>query len=71
MYQDRDSIKVFERIHTRDRMAQLAHDLDHPSEDYDLFGSHARAEAKDGRVGIALSVVLFSALAGAAMLLLE
>ena len=71
MYQDKDSIKVFQRIHTRDRMAQLAHQLDHPSDDdYDLFQSHARAEVKDGRIVIALSVVLFSALAVAAILLL-
>jgi hypothetical protein len=71
MYQDRDSIKVFQRMHARDRMAQLARQLDHPSDDgYDLFESHARAETKDGRIGIALSVVLFSALAVALTLLL-
>lgn len=65
MYQDRDSIKVFQRLHARDRMAESAHHLDHPSADgYDTFASHARAEASDGRVGIVLSVALFAALAG-------
>jgi len=72
MYQDRDSIKVFERLHARDRMTELAHDLDHASsQDYDMFASHARAEAKDGSIAIVLSVALFAALVGLAALLWE
>ncbi len=71
MYQDRDSIKVFERMHARDRMVAAAHHLGEPAGDgYDAFGSHTRAEEKDGRIGIVLSVVLFGALAVAAALLL-
>lgn len=72
MYQDRDSIKVFERQHARDLMAEAAHHLDRPSADgYDTFASHARAEAQDGRVGIVLSVALFAALAGVVALFWE
>ena len=69
MYQDQDSIKVFQRLHARDRIAESAHHLDHSSGDgYDLFASHARAEVNDGRVGIVLSVAVLAALAGIAAL---
>lgn len=71
MYQDRDSAEVFKRMHARDRVIEAAHHIGESSGDgYDLFGSHARAEEKDGRIGIVLSVVLFSALAVAATLFL-
>ena len=68
MYEDRESIKVFERLHVRDRLAQLARhagDVDDP----DVFATHARAEARDGMLSIVLSIAAVATLIGAAILL--
>jgi len=67
MYQDQDSIKIFERLHARDRAAELARKLgDAPSNDLDIFAAHARVEARDDVVSIGLSVLILAAvLAGA------
>jgi hypothetical protein len=54
MYVNRDSTKVFERQHAKDRMAQLAHHLAEDPSDGDIFLSHARAESRGGWVSIGL-----------------
>ena len=69
MYDDRDSIKAFERLHARDHLAQLAHHIGESAPD-GLFGAHARSEARDGMLGIALSLAVVGALVGAAAVLL-
>lgn len=49
MYEDNESIKVFERQHARDRLAELAHDLsDQP--DTDLMSAHCASEQAEGRL---------------------
>ena len=45
MYQDQESIKVFEKVHARDRMRELARHVGESSSDsLDVFGAHARTE---------------------------
>ena len=70
MYQDQDSIKVFERLHARDRAKEFARRLgdDNNSDDLDIFGGHARAERREGRASIVLSFVTVAVLLGAFLL---
>ena len=66
MYQDQDSIKVFERIHARDRLRELARHMgDASPSDVDLFESHARAEARDGLLTVALAILAIATVIGA------
>ena len=64
MYQDRESIKAFERIHGRDRAIEMARHIGDgsSSNQFDLFLSHARTEGRDGLVssGLILAAVVAS-----------
>lgn len=49
MYEDNESIKVFERQHARDRLAELAHDLsDQPGTDF--VSAHFASKQAEGRL---------------------
>jgi hypothetical protein len=53
MYQDQESIKVFERMHARDQVVKLARKVgsgDSSSNDLDLFSTHASAVGREGLV---------------------
>ena len=71
MYQDQESIKVFERMHARDQLVQLARKMgsgDSSPSDLDVFSAHASAEGREALtsntfiVAMAL-VVLFGSIA--------
>jgi hypothetical protein len=66
MYQDRDSIEIFRRMHERDRVRDMARHIgEQSSGDTDLFAVHARAEARDGRMGVTLSFALVAVMTAA------
>ena len=75
MYQDRESIEIFKRLHERDRVREMARHIGEPSDDADVFAAHARAEVRDGQVSVrfslALSAVIIAALFGALILSFE
>lgn len=58
MYQDQDSIKVFERMHARDRVKDLARHIGESSDELDVFAGHSRAEESDGLINIVFSIVV-------------
>jgi hypothetical protein len=63
MYQDQQSIKVFERQHARDRLAGLAHDLaDAP--DTDIMTAHTGIEALEWRPINVLAIIVVAVLVG-------
>lgn len=61
MYVDQDSAKIFERVHARDHLAELARESREASGMH-LFRSHARAEARDGMTSFIASFVAVLAL---------
>jgi len=66
MYQDQDSIKLFERVHARDRVRELARQIGHNgSKDLDVFSAHARTEDTEGVSGMALSFAAVAIVIGA------
>jgi len=75
MYQDQESIKVFEQMHARDQAVQLARKLrcsDRSSDDLDIFASHASGEAHDGLISnIFCAVIALAVLVGSIALLLR
>ena len=67
MYEDRTSIKVWDRQHARDRLVEQARHLqDETSDDVDMFVAHARAEGRGGLVVAGfVSILAILALVGA------
>jgi hypothetical protein len=61
MYQDQESIKVFERMHARDQLVQLARKMgsgDGSPNDPDLFAAHASAEGRQALTSNAFIVAM-------------
>lgn len=71
MYKDQESIKVFERVHARDRIRELARRGESSSNDLDPFGAYTRAERSEGKVSTFLSIAAVAALIGLAVFLLK
>jgi hypothetical protein len=62
MYEDKESIKVFERQHARDRLAELARNLSaEPDPDMDLMSAHCSSRSNEGWLS-ALSIIAMVAL---------
>jgi len=67
MYQDQESIKVFEKVHARDSMRELARHVGESSSDsLDVFGAHARTENQEGQIGTWFSIAIVAILIGTA-----
>ncbi len=67
MYQDNDSIEAFERLHARDRLADLART--HKGEaDTDLMTAHMASGWHEGWLLSVLSLVAIAALLAAVVL---
>lgn len=64
MYQDQDSIRLFERQHARDRIVELARQCQDPAS-LDVFETHAKAERTEGTTGVLASGVAVLALIAA------
>lgn len=60
MYQDNESIKIFERQHARDRLAELAHDSSHT--DTDLMSAHCASEQIEERLFATIALAALVAL---------
>lgn len=64
MYVDNESIKVFERMHERDRLVQQLHHIDEDSPDLDIFSAHmAENRGQDVLVIAVVFAVILSVLA--------
>ncbi len=62
MYEDKESIKVFERQHARDRLAELARNLSAESDpDMDLMSAHCGSSSNEAWLS-ALSIIAMVAL---------
>lgn len=63
MYQDQDSIRLFERQYARDRILQLARQCQDPAS-LDVFETHALAEKAEGNSSLlALAVIVLALVA--------
>ncbi|KAF0126079.1 MAG: hypothetical protein FD152_2673 [Xanthobacteraceae bacterium] len=61
MFQDRDSIKVFERMHARDQFFEHAHRLsggDKTDSDADVFAAHAKIKSREALITNAFIVTM-------------
>lgn len=67
MYEDRQSIKVFERIHARDRLAEEARHI-HEADDARLLGPHLAGERIAQYLMIVVALAVVTALLGLAWL---
>ncbi len=56
MYVDNESIKVFERMHERDRLKERLHHIDEDEPDTDIFSAHVAEHGMQSFIVIAVVI---------------